>query len=451
MSSGLTRQLVRHITDVAAHPLLPAVKREAQRTLLNALGVAVAGTRYGAFRSVVAVARIHGGRPASPVAAQPERFDAYFAALLTGLAAHLDDFDDTHLASVIHPGAATLGASLALGAWRGTTGSKFLTAFALGCEVQLRVGMAISPSHYDQGWHITGTCGVIGAVVSGGLILGLDFESIASALGIAASQTLGHREGFGTHTKAFHPGKAAANGVLAALLAESGFSGSPEVFEAPRGFLGVLAPRQRSELLTDGFGDRWELLSNTYKPYPCGIVNHPGIDAAIALHRRIEDVATIREVIYECHPLVPELMGLLQPTDGLAARFSAAHGVAAGLADGRVSLAQYENTRVRSSDLDRLRSLVRFEPTPMLGRDEAGIQIRLADGRWLREHVDHARGSLAHPLTDGELEAKVRDLIEPMMPGAAQSVISAVGGLERAHSLERLVAAIVPSGGGVGR
>jgi len=451
MSRGLTRQLALQISAAASRPLPASVAREARRTLLNTLGVAVAGTRHDGFESAMAVARVHGGRPVAPVAARSERFDIYFAALLNGLAAHLDDFDDTHLASVIHPGAATLGAALALGAWRGSSGAQFLTAFALGCEVQLRVGMAISPSHYDQGWHITGTCGVIGAAVAAGLILGLDSETTASALGIAASQTLGHRESFGTHTKAFHPGKAAANGVLAALLAESGFSGSPEVFEAPRGFLRVLAPEQRPELITDGFGDRWELLSNTYKPYPCGIVNHPGIDCAIALAPRIEDVEAIREVVYECHPLVPELMGRLQPSDGLEARFSAVHGVAAGLADGRVGLAQYENARVLGSDLARLRSRVRFQPNSEMDRDEAAIEVVVADGTRLREHVAHARGSLARPLTDGELEAKVRDLIEPILPGAAQSVISAVDDMERARSLESLVTAVTLSAAGGAR
>jgi 2-methylcitrate dehydratase PrpD len=156
-----TARLCAAVCENAVAPLPPRVRRAAERSLLNVLGTAIGASRESAVETVLAKAAAHSGRPVAPVPGRPERVDLTHAALVTGIAAHLDDFDDTHLATVIHPGAATLGASLGLAHQRHASGRELLTAFALGCEVQLRVGVAMSPSHYDAGWHITGTCGVV--------------------------------------------------------------------------------------------------------------------------------------------------------------------------------------------------------------------------------------------------------------------------------------------------
>ncbi len=153
--------------------------------------------------------------------------DPYWAALVIGTAAHLDDFDDTHLATVIHPGACALATVVSLAPETGPSGAAFLAAFAVGCEAQLRIGNAISPAHYDHGWHITGTCGVFGAAVAASALLGLDADGAGRALALAGTMTAGHREAFGSMTKPLHAGKAAANGILAARLAATGLAGPP--------------------------------------------------------------------------------------------------------------------------------------------------------------------------------------------------------------------------------
>ena len=321
----------------ARGPLTSAVERAAGRSLLNVLGTAVSAAGSDAVRVLLTAAdeAASAGNASAGQVTVPgltRTLDPYWAALVTGTAAHLDDFDDTHLATVIHPGASALGAVLSLVPETAPSGTAFLGAFAAGCEAQLRIGCAISPAHYDHGWHITGTCGVFGAAVAACALLRLDAQATARALSLAATMTAGHREAFGTMTKPLHAGKAAANGVLAARLAAAGLGGPADPL-GPGGVLEVLAASVDRDALGLGWpaGHRWELELNTFKAYPCGVVAHPAMDAAIIASARIAELAgraEISGVTLRCNPLVPELMGLEQPDDGLRSRFSARHGVA---------------------------------------------------------------------------------------------------------------------------
>ena len=303
------------LNALARAPLPAPLAHEAKRALVNVLGLAIGASRHAGVDAIVATARELGGAPVAPVLGRAERVDAHFAALAAGFAAHVDDFDDTHLPTVIHPGAACMAVLVALAEETAPSGRAALRAFALGCEAQLRVGVAISPQHYDRGWHITGTCGPIGAAVTAALLLGFDDAAVARAVRLSATMALGHREAFGTMAKAFHPGKAAANGILAARLAAQAADTPAGVVEDPRGFAAALSTRFDPAQMLDGLGERWELADNTYKPYPCGIVAHPSIDAALALRERVE-AGAIAEIRAYCHPLVPELMGNPDPTMG---------------------------------------------------------------------------------------------------------------------------------------
>jgi 2-methylcitrate dehydratase PrpD len=428
------------IAALARAPLPPAIAHEAKRALANVLGLAIGAAHHPGVDAILGTARLLGGAPAAPVLGRSERVDAHFAALAAGFAAHVDDFDDTHLATVIHPGAACMAVLVALAEEAGPSGRTALAAFALGCEAQLRAGVAISPEHYDRGWHITGTCGVVGAAVTAGLLLGFDDVTLGRAVRLSMTMPLGHREAFGTMAKAFHPGKAAANGILAARLAAEGADAPAGIVEHPRGFAAALSTRFNPVQMYGALAERWELAQNTYKPYPCGIVAHPSIDAALALHDRIEPGA-IAELLAHCHPLVPELMGNPDPQDGLEARFSAIHGMAAALCDGRVGLAQYEPECVRRDDVRALRAKTTLVPSPDVARDAARLEARLRDGTIVEEQVAHARGSMARPLTDAELFAKVQLLVEPRLgDGAGRALVAAVLALDHATGLGDVLA-----------
>jgi 2-methylcitrate dehydratase PrpD len=391
----------------AAQPLPAPVRAAAVRTLYNVLVVALGARRHVDVRQLeAALPEAPGGVAAMPGSGRPVA--PADAALLTGFAGHYDDFDDTHLATVIHPGAAGLGAAWAETAGGPFDGAALLTAFAVGCEAQLRLGLAVSPEHYDRGWHITGTCGVVGAAVTAALLGRASRAELAAALRLASVRTLGHREAFGTQLKPLHAGLAAAAGHRAARAATEVNGGAIAAELLDTGpLLRALAPGGAGALLGTG---TWALLDNTFKPYPCGIVAHPGIDAAVEAHAQLGgDWASVRAVRYRCHPLVPELMGRAAPADGLQARFSAVHGVAAGLRDGRVGLSSYTDAAANDPALAALRALITMSPDPELGRAEAELVITTDSGP-VRSHVQHARGSLARPLTDTELRAKGADL-----------------------------------------
>ncbi len=439
-----TRELVRGLVRLSGAGLPVAVRDEATRSLLNVIGTSIGASGYDAIDVLVATSLDSGGtHRTSPVPGRRERLDATGAALATGAAAHLDDFDDTHLATVVHPAAAVLAAGLPLVARQDVPGVRLVDAVALGIEAQLRVAVAMTPWHYDQGWHITGTVGGIGAAVTAGLLLDLDEDQLRHAISIASSLTLGHRQGFGTMVKPFHPGKAGANGLLAASLAAEGFTGSPTALEGPRGYFACLTPKVDLTRLTEGLGERWELLDNTYKPYPCGIVSHPAIEAAERLHAALAGAAPLA-VRVQCHPLVVELTGNPTPDTGLAARFSTIHGVAAGLVDGVVGLRQYDDERVRADELVEMRARTTLVPDEATARAAATVEVDLADGRVVSESVTDARGSLERPMTDAELDAKTTALVDQAMPGRAPHVIEVTRLLVTAPSVTALLAAIVP-------
>lgn len=437
-ADAATAALCAWLTTAYQNRLPEPVTHEASRTLLNVVGTAIGASRSQGVEALIRHSGDHGRNGAVTVPGRPEKLDPYLGAITIGLASHYDDFDDTHLETVIHPGAACLGALLAIDGSEQVDGGSALAAYALGCEAQLRVGAAMSPAHYDEGWHITATCGVLGAAVTAGLLLGFDAHRLEQAMGLAASQTLGVREAFGTMTKPLHPGKAAANGVFAARLVQSGFSGPDSVLERPGGYFATLTPQVDLARVTQRLGTSWELLSNTYKPYPCGIVIHPAIDAAVALAPQVEDPAQITKITLRCHPLVAELTGNPDPLDGLQARFSAIHGVCAGLVDGTVGLAQYDDERVRAEDLVLLRSRTVLEVDENLPRDSAEVTVLLADATQRRAHVPHARGSAALPLTDLELHAKVDALVTPILGDRVAALTEAVEGLSEATSLDAL-------------
>ena len=440
--SPVTAALSGAIAAFRLDDLPPVVLHEARRSLFNVLAVAIGASRNSGVDIILRAAREAGGTPTAPIVGRRDRADTHFAALANGFAGHVDDYDDTHLQTVIHPAASIAATVLALAPSARPSGSAAMRAFVLGCEIQLRVGVAISPEHYDDGWHITGTCGVIGAAVAAAALLGLDADHTAAAIGIAASATLGQREAFGRMTKAFHAGKAAANGIAAARLAAQGMTAPAAALEAPGGFADALATGHRIGALAVDLHAAFELAKNTYKPYPCGIVAHPSIDAAVALAARAGAPEAIAEVSARVHPLVPELMGNANPQDGLQARFSAVHGIAMGLHDGRVGLPQYADAVVTAPDVVALRARVRLVPDEQIGRDESRLSVRLTDGSLLEEHVAHARGSLERPLTDAELFAKADALVEPVLAGRTSALRAAVSDLATSPNLDTLIAAV---------
>ncbi|HZZ93317.1 MAG TPA: MmgE/PrpD family protein [Usitatibacter sp.] len=394
---------------VATHPSRgwsDAVDHEAHRTFLNWVGCAVGAARHESAEAALGAVRMLQPAPQSSVLGRAEKVDMASAALVNGITSHTFDFDDTHLKTIIHPAGPVASALLALAEVTGATGRQLVDALVLGIDVECRMGNAIYPEHYDRGWHITGTTGTLGAAAGCARLLGLDEQGTAWALGIAASQPIGMREQFGTMTKPFHPGAAARAGLTSALLAKNGFTASPKALEAARGYAQVLSTKYDWSELTDELGERFEISFNTYKPFACGIVIHPTIDAATQLRAQGVKPGDVEHVELKVHPLVLELTGKREPQDGLQGKFSVYHGFAAGLMFGRAGEGEYADEIVRREDMVALRRKVVAIVDEKIDEAAADVTAVLKDGSRRRVLVEHAIGSLERPMTDADLERK---------------------------------------------
>ena len=306
---AITQILARFVAGHPSRGWTDAVGKEAHRTLLNWIGCAVGATKHEAAEAALRAVRMLQPAAQATVLGRRERVDIASAALINGITSHTFDFDDTHLKTIIHPAGPVASAALALAELTGASGRQLIDSLVLGIDVACRLGNTIYPDHYDRGWHITSSTGMFGAAAACSRLLQLDEHSTAMALGIAASQPIGLREQFGTMMKPFHPGGAARAGLMAALLAKNGFTASPKSIEAPRGFVQVVSDKRSWNEVTDELGERFEISFNTYKPFACGIVIHPSIDACVRLRERGVRAEQIERIELKVHSLVLELTG----------------------------------------------------------------------------------------------------------------------------------------------
>lgn len=441
----VTQILARFVAEHPSRGWTDAVDKEAHRTLLNWIGCAVGAAKHEAADAALAAVRTLQPAAQATVLGRAERVDIASAALVNGITSHTFDFDDTHLKTIIHPAGPVASAALALAELTGASGRQLIDSLVLGIDVACRIGNTMYPDHYDRGWHITGSTGMFGAAAACARLLKLDQQHTAMALGIAASQPIGVREQFGTMTKPFHPGGAARAGLMAALLAKNGFTASSKAIEAPRGFVQVVSDKRSWNEVTDELGERFEISFNTYKPFACGIVIHPSIDACVQLRERGVRAEQVERIELKVHSLVLELTGKKEPADGLQGKFSVYHGCAVGLIFGRAGEHEFSDPIVNRPDLVELRR--KIVATVDQDIDEASVDVTavLVGGR--REHVfvEHAIGSLQRPMTDAQLEAKFTELSVPIV-GAdnTQALIAAAWKIGAAADVRAMTAIARP-------
>jgi 2-methylcitrate dehydratase PrpD len=371
-----------------------------------------------------------------------EQVDIASAALLNGITSHTFDFDDTHLLTIIHPAGPVASALLALAEYRGATGRQFIDALVLGVDVECRVGNMIYPEHYDRGWHITGSTGMLGAAAACARLLGLDAGKTAMALGIAASQPIGVREQFGSMTKAFHVGGAARAGLMSALMAKHGYTASSRAIEAPRGLAQTYSTKCDWNEITDELGKRFEISFNTYKPFACGIVIHPSIDGCMQLlNANRVPIDDIERIDLKVHSLVLELTGKTAPRTGLEAKFSVYHACAAGILLGEVGEHAFSDEVVARADVIALRDRIKASVDDGIDEASADVAITCKDGRKLHLFVEHAIGSVQRPMSDADLQRKFHGLVDPVLGSArANRLIEQCASLSGAADVRGLTA-----------
>src|ERR1700726_4712055 len=407
----LTKTLCGRLAAARFGDLSVAAMHQARRGVLDWIGCALAGSGHKTITTLVDVLQEVSGRPQATVLGRKLKLGLRDAPLANGQMGHVLDFDDTHMGGVVlHASSPVLAALFALSerapaGHEPVSGADLMLAYAVGFEAGVRAGWS-APGHHKGGWHLTGTLGTIAAGVAGGKLIGLDPQRLTYAMGIAATQAAGMQQNRGTMCKSFHAGKAAANGVLAALLAERGFDSTQEIVEGKKGFSRIYSDVAAPEELNARRDQGWLIETTGHKPYACGVVLHPLIDAVIALrNREAIDPAAVSEIALRVHPLVLSITGVVEPSTSLQSKFSTVHSAAVALIDGAAGVAQYSDAKAADPAVTALRRKVKAVADDTLRKDEAYATIA-AGGRRHDIHIAHASGTADNPMSDAAIEAK---------------------------------------------
>lgn len=408
-------RLARAIRE-SSHENLPApVRHEAKRALVNWMGASLGGCTDESVRRAKAAFSRFAARGQATLIGHADRYDALTAAVVNGISANILDFDDTHAHIVLHPTASIACALLALGEARPLRGPAFLHALVLGVEVEARL---LDPrvADYPFPWSPTTTVAGIGSAAACARAMELDETRIAWAIGIASTQASGLRDTGGSMSKAFNAGQAARAGLTAALLAAEGYTGSTTALEGPNGFVNAFGTPRDMECLLDGWGETHQLMANTYKAFPCGIVTHPAICACLDLHAQGIDAGGVSRFVLRVHPVAVKLTGRRHVTGPLDAKLSVAHAAAAALVRGKVGIREFDPACIEHPAVARLRQAAELVVEEKFAIDEAAVELVLADGRRISAHTEHAVGSLVRPMTDAQLADKLAALAEGVLP-----------------------------------
>jgi 2-methylcitrate dehydratase PrpD len=442
---GATEELAQFACELKVDSVPAEAFRWAKDAILDCIGVALAGTKEEAGQIATAYVKEAKGRPEAGVFAAGFKTSAADAALANGTLAHALDFDDYTLPNWMgHPTSPLLPAILALGQRKKISGKEMLLAYVIGYEVGGRIGGGVGRGHYECGWHATATLGTMGATAAGARILQLDPARARMALGIASSEASGVRQNFGTMTKPLHVGLASRNGVLAASLAEKGFTADGCTVEGPLGFAKVLTAPGGYDFgrMTDGLFKSFLIVEHgiSIKPYPCCADGHRCIDAILYLIEK-HDIKPANVAAVECRisDMVPKIMIRQRPQTGAEGKFSLPFCMAIALIDRKVGLQQFTTERVLDPQVQELITRVSFVHPPEasgyagMERYPEQVTVRLCDGTVYTHEVAESKGRPANRLSEAELTGKYRECAGGVLPPKRidQS-------LEMLHSLEKV-------------
>jgi len=468
MNNQFTNQVAHFIVDTTLETIPDDVLQLSKPFIYDGLAVTLAGAKQKCTQLVWKYLQETAGRPESTVIGTDLRAPAAKAALANGVAAHADDYDDTQIASLpdrvtgllTHPTTPVLSAALAVAEALGKSGRDLLLAYNIGVEVESKLAEAINPEHYRRGFHSTGTLGAFGAFAAAAKLMELPVNQVIYGLGIVASMSAGLRANFGTMTKPLHAGRAAENGVVAARLAALGYTSSPDILDSQWGFFQIMGGGFDAEYLRTRLGNPWQMASPgiSIKPYPCGSLGHPTMDAVRDLMRehgiRAEDISRID---IEAASNIIAALRYTEPKNELQAKFSLQYGVAVIALYGRAGISEYTDERVHDPSVQAfLRERVRVYNTPEIearGYDKMHtvVKILLTNGNVLTRHAEVARGYPQRPLTPEEQMEKFTECAAGLLePAAAQEVWQVVGAIEELDKVSSLTQRLVPKRPGAG-
>lgn len=411
---SVTKKLVKFILDTNFDDLPKKVIEHTKLCILDWIGVTLAGSLEPPSKIIASIVEEMAGREEATVVGMGLKTSCVNAALANGVTGHSTELDDIHEEAVIHPAVPVVPAALAVAEREDSSGGDLITAVTLGYEVAIRIGMAINPSHYEF-WHPTGTCGTFGAAAAAGKLLNLDEKGMAHAFGIAGTMAAGLIEVFGTMSKPLNAGRSAMDGVMAALLAQRGFTSSTKILEAEKGYLRATARAFNNEKLTEKLGKNFEVTNNIFKRHASCGHTHGAIDAVLEMVEkygvRADDVSGI---LVGTYPIAVRIAGdKYDPRTPDEAKFSLPYCVAAALVHGKVGLEEFSTDKMGDPKISGLLKRVKVFVDPEFVDARLGptrVKIITKSGDEYQNRVLTPKGYPKNPLTKAELEAKFRAL-----------------------------------------
>ena len=453
---GLTREVVQFIRDVEYASLPAELIEVGKKSILDGIGLALSGSVAESGRIVQQYLKGQGVSGEATVIGTDMRVPERFAAFANGVGIHADDYDDTQLAVgpdrvyglLTHPTAPCLPAALAIAETQDMSGKDLMLAYHIGVEVETKVAEAISPRHYQHGSHATATCGTLAAASAASRLLGLDEETTLRALAIAASQSAGLRENFGTMTKPFHAGRSSESGVVATDFARAGWTATDKILESPRGFFQAHGGGYMLEAISGKLGSPWTFLDPgvSIKPNPSGSLTHPGMTKMMELILE-HDIKPeqVDHVDVGTNHNMPNALIHHRPKNELQAKFSMEFCMAILLLERRGSLPEFTDEVVNRADVQEMIGRVHFGVHPeaeAAGYDKMTtiIDIHLKDGRTISGRADFGKGSPANPMSYDEAADKFRGCAEfaGWSKQKTEALIEAVRNLEDLSSVREL-------------
>ena len=457
--TGLTKSVSEFVVNTSYSDIPGEVVELGKKSILDGIGLALVGSRAENARILGTYFRaLRFPQDGATVIGTPMKLPARFAAFANGIAIHVEDYDDTQLAVakdrvyglLTHPTAPVLPAAFGLAETNAQNGKDLMLAYHLGVEIECKIAEAISPRHYEDGFHSTGTCTTFGSAAACAKLLKLDVHRTALAFGIAASQSAGLRENFGTMTKSFHAGRASEAGVLAVDLASLGWTAADQILEAPRGFFRAAGGGYDPATIVNKLGNPWTFVSPgiSIKLFPSGSLTHPAMTEIQRLIRTNQiNPADVELVEVGTNHNMPNALIYHKPSNALQAKFSMEFCMAILLLEKRAGLPEFTDQVVNRPDVQQMIARVRFYVDPeaeSAGFDKMTsiIKIHMRDGRVISGRADFGKGSPSDPMSYEEGAKKFRECaaFAGWPTTKADQIIDLVGKLEGVSDVRRLAA-----------
>ncbi|MCG5102169.1 MmgE/PrpD family protein [Oceanobacillus alkalisoli] len=444
----LSGRLATYIISTTYEDLPEEVIQFTKRCILDYFGSAFSGVDTKPVQMIDEMVRELGGENQATLVTGGKS-SVTNAAFVNGAASHVSELDDVHKGSILHAATVVIPAALAIGEWKRLSGKQLITAVVVGYEVAFRIGEVVSPSHYYY-WHNTATCGTFGATAAATKLLDLDEDAIVHALGSAGTQAAGLWEFIedGAMSKQLHPGKAAMNGVISALLAEKGFTGANEILEGRRGFFEAMSKDYKIPKLTDGLGKTFKIMENSFKIHASCRHTHHAMDLAIELVKENGFIHpdTIEKITVKTYQVAINITDNHQPDTIYAGKFSLQFCTALALLKGQGGLDQFTEEALWDEEIRSLMEKVELLTEPEIDQaypDQWGaiIEIKLTTGEVWTKKTDFPKGDPENPVTTEDLQEKFMKLAKNVTEVNPADFAEQVLQLEKLNQLPELLEA----------